>query len=334
MIHAYATRGPKQPLEPFDYDPGPLGPEEVEVAVEHCGLCHSDLSVVNNEWGNSVYPAVLGHEAIGKVVALGAGAKGLKVGQRVGVGWTASTCGHCHPCLSGDQHLCTVANVPTILGHHGGFADRVRAQWPWVVPLPDGVDPREAGPLLCGGVTVFSPLKTFDVRPTARVGVVGIGGLGHLGLKFARAWGCEVWAFTSNPAKTGEAKGFGAHEVVNSGDRDALKRIRGALDLILVTANAPLDWQALIAALKPNGRLHVVGAVVEPIPVSVFSLMGGQKRISSSPTGSPVTIAEMLEFAARHNILPQNEHFPLARVNDALARLASGKARYRIVLDA
>ena len=151
MIHAYATRGPKHPLEPFDYDPGPLGPEEVEVAVEHCGLCHSDLSVVNNEWGNSVYPAVLGHEAIGKVVALGAGAKGLKVGQRVGVGWTASTCGHCHPCLSGDQHLCTVANVPTILGHHGGFADRVRAQWPWVVPLPDGVDPREAGPLLCGG---------------------------------------------------------------------------------------------------------------------------------------------------------------------------------------
>jgi len=333
MIKAFAAKAPKQPLEPFDYDPGPLGSEEVEVAVEHCGLCHSDLSVLNNEWGFSTYPLVPGHEAIGRVVALGANAKGLKIGQRVGVGWTAGTCGCCRPCLSGDQHLCSTNNVATILRHHGGFAERVRAQWPWAIPLPDGLDPREAGPLLCGGVTVFAPLKVFNVRPTARVGVVGIGGLGHLGLKFARAWGCEVVAFTSDPAKAEEAKGFGAHAVVGSRSADDLARLKGSLDLVLVTANAPLDWSALIATLKPHGRMHVVGAVLEPIPISAFALMAGQRSVSGSPTGSPTTIAEMLEFSARHGILPQTEHFPIDRVNEALAHLDAGKARYRIVLD-
>jgi len=332
-IRAWAAPGPKQPLAPWRYDPGPLGPDEVEVTVEHCGLCHSDLSMLNDDWGRAKYPMVCGHEAIGRVTALGAHAKGLALGRRVGVGWTAESCMHCRPCLSGHQHLCSRAQ-PTIIGHYGGFAEKVRAHWAWVLPLPEALDPAAAGPLLCGGVTVFAPFAVFDVKPTARVGVVGIGGLGHLGLKFAAAWGCEVTAFTSSAGKADEARGFGAHHVVSSRDSKAIRALAGSLDLLLVTVNVPLDWNALMATLAPRGRMHVVGAVLEPIPIGAFDLIGGERSVSGSPTGSPTTIADMLDFAARHAIAPQVERFPMSRINDALAHLEAGKARYRVVLDA
>jgi uncharacterized zinc-type alcohol dehydrogenase-like protein len=189
-----------------------------------------------------------------------------------------------------------------------------------------------AGPLLCGGITVFNPLLEYRVLPTSRVGVVGIGGLGHMALRFARAWGCEVTAFTSSPDKAAEALSLGAHRVVPSRDSDAIAAIAGQLDLIIVTANAPLDWDALIAALGPKGRLHLVGAVLEPIPVQAFPLILGQKEVSGSPTGSPTAIARMLDFCARHAIEPMVEMFPMSRVNEALDRLREGKVRYRAVL--
>jgi len=332
MINAWAAMGAKQKLEPFSYDAGPLSADDVEVAVEHCGLCHSDISIINNEWGFSSYPVVPGHEVIGRVVAIGPNAKGVKIGDRVGIGWNAGSCQHCHQCLGGNQNLCAEAQ-PTIAGHYGGFADRVRTQWPWAIPIPEGLSPADAGPLLCGGITVFAPFKLFDIKPTAHVGVVGIGGLGHLGLKFANAWGCEVTAFTSTDSKADEARSFGAHNVVNSRNADDLKRMAGKLDMLLVTVNVPLDWRAMLATLRPKGRLHVVGAVLKPIPVMAFDLIMAQKSVSGSPTGSPVSIAEMLEFSKRHNVLPQTEHFPLAKVNDAIQHLVDGKARYRIVLD-
>jgi uncharacterized zinc-type alcohol dehydrogenase-like protein len=331
-INAWAARGPNQPLEPYSYDPGPLTPDDVEIAVEACGLCRSDVSVINNEWGISSYPVIPGHEVIGKIVALGSNAKGLQIGQRVGVGWGSASCMHCAQCLNGEGNLCA-ENVPTIVGHFGGFADRVRAQWPWAVPLPEGLNPGDAGPLLCSGVTVFTPLKVFDVRPTDRVGVVGIGGLGHLALQFAKAWGCEVTAFTSTDSKADEARGFGAHRVINSRKADEIKKIAGGLDLLLITVNVPLDWPAMLATLRPKGRLHVVGAVLEPIPVNAFDIIMSQRSVSGSPNGSPITTAQMLEFAARHKILPQTEHFPITRVNDAVKHLLDGKARYRVVLD-
>jgi uncharacterized zinc-type alcohol dehydrogenase-like protein len=333
VIRAWAAMGPKQPLVQWSYDPGLLGAEEVEIAVEHCGICHSDLSMINNEWGLAQYPLVPGHEVVGRVVAVGSHAKGLAVGQRVGLGWTAESCMHCRECLSGHQHLCDHSQA-TIVGHHGGFAERVRSHWAWALPLPEALDPAGAGPLLCGGVTVFAPLLVFDVKPTARVGVVGIGGLGHLAVKFAAAWGCEVTAFTSTPAKADEARGFGAHTVVSSRDGAAMKAIKGSLDLLLVTVNVPLDWPALMSTLAAHGRMHVVGAVLEPIPVAAFTLIGGERSVSGSPTGSPTTIATMLDFAARHGIAPQVERFPMSKVNEALAHLDAGKARYRVVLDA
>jgi uncharacterized zinc-type alcohol dehydrogenase-like protein len=234
--------------------------------------------------------------------------------------------------MSGNQHLCPDGQA-TIIGHRGGFASRVRAHWAWAIPLPEDSKFAEAGPLLCGGITVFSPLAMY-AKPTDRVGIVGIGGLGHMAVKFAAAYGCDVTAFTSSESKFDEAKGFGATHVVSSKDSAAIKKLAGSFDLLISTVNVPLDWDAMIGALAPNGRLHVVGAVLEPIPVPAFSLIVGQRSVSGSPTGSPVAIETMLDFAARHNVTPQTEHFPMSKINEAFARLESGKARYRIVLDA
>ncbi|MCW5618535.1 MAG: NAD(P)-dependent alcohol dehydrogenase [Nitrosomonas sp.] len=333
QIQAWAGHGPKQKLERYTYDPGPLGAEEVEIAVDYCGLCHSDLSIINDEWKMTKYPVVPGHEVVGSIIAMGEQVKGLKIGQKVGVGWNADSCMHCHECIGGNHNLCLTAQ-PTIVGHRGGFAERVRAHWVWTIPLPDGLDIASAGPLLCGGVTVFSPLLTFNLKPTHHIGIVGIGGLGHMGLKFARAWGCEVTAFTSNASKADEARNFGAHHVVSSRDQSALRKMANSLDMLIVTVNLPMDWAGLLRTLKPNGRLHVVGAVVEPMPIPAIDLIFGQKSVSGSPTGSPVTLATMLEFAARHHIAPQVEHFPMSRINEALEHLEAGKARYRVVLEA
>jgi uncharacterized zinc-type alcohol dehydrogenase-like protein len=329
---AWVARGPKQKLVLEPADLGPLGDDEVEVAVEHCGLCHSDLSVLENAWGTSQYPAILGHEVVGRVTAAGANAKGIEVGQRAGVGWMSGSCMHCRQCLAGNQHLCPQRQL-TIVGHRGGFASHVRAHWAWVLPLPHGLAWAETGPLLCAGVTVFAPLQQF-ARPMDRVGIVGIGGLGHLAVKFAAAWGCEVTAFTSNESKFAEARGFGAHHVVSSTDPVAIGKLAGTIDLLLSTVNAPLDWGALIATLAPQGRLHMVGAVLEPLHIAAFSLIGQQRSVSGSMTGPPMAIATMLDFAARHRIAPQTEHYPMSRINEATARLESGRARYRIVLDA
>jgi len=329
--HAYAAKSAGAPLEPFSFDPGPLSAEEVEIKVSHCGICHSDLSMLDNEWGMSQYPFVPGHEVAGTVSALGAEAKGLKIGQRVGLGWTAHSCLSCHECLAGDQHLCVSAQG-TIVGRHGGFADYVRAQWPWVRPLPDALDSAKTGPLLCGGVTVFAPLAIYDIPASAHVGVIGIGGLGHMALQFANKWGCAVHAFTTSDNKEAEARQLGAHFVHNTKKPDALKSLARTFDIIISTINAPLDVPALLDTLKPKGHLHNVGAVLKPLEVPAFSLIAGQKTIGGSPTGSPVTIDDMLEFSARHSIAPITETFALSKVNDALAHLRSGKARYRLVL--
>ncbi len=332
-IKAWAAHGPKQNLAPYSYDAGALGPEEVEISVEHCGLCHSDLSMVNNDWGLSHYPIIPGHEVIGRVVAKGDLVKGLQIGQRVGVGWNAGSCMHCHECMTGEHNLCH-SIAPTIVGHHGGFAERMRSHWAWAVPIPDQLDASAAGPLLCAGATVFAPLINFNIKPTDHVGIVGIGGLGHLGIKFANAWGCEVTAFTSNPEKADEARGFGAHHVISSRDSEDIIRAANTLDLLLITVNAALDWSALLKTLRQNGRMAIVGAVLEPMTISAIDLIFGQKRVAGSLNGSPAVTASMLEFAARHDILPQVEHFPMSQVNEAMLYLASGNARYRVVLDA
>jgi alcohol/geraniol dehydrogenase (NADP+) len=332
-VRSWAVQNQGASLVPYDFTASELGPEEVEIAVEYCGLCHSDLSMVENEWNLSQYPLVPGHEVIGTVAAMGNLVKGLKLGQKVGVGWNAGSCMHCQQCMSGEHNLCGSIQ-PTIVTHHGGFAEKVRAHWAWTIPLPASLKPSEAGPLLCAGATVFTPFLTFGIKPTDSVGIVGIGGLGHLGLKFAKAWGCEVTAFTSTKSKEEEARGFGAHRVINSRDTDDILKAANTLDFLLITVNTSLDWSALVTTLKSNGRMAIVGAILEPIQISAIDLIFGQKRIAGSLNGGPTATALMLEFAARHNIYPQTEHFPMSKVNEAMQHLTEGKARYRVVLDA
>jgi len=331
LTKGYAATEAGGVLKPFEYDLGPLGDHQVDVKVDYCGICYSDLSMLDNHWGMTRYPFVPGHEIIGTVEAVGAHVKNVAVGQRVGIGWSSGSCGICEMCQTGNNNLCA-GNVPTVLGPYGGFADRVRAQAEWTLPIPAALDPAQAGPLLCGGITVFNPMLEFEVKPTHRVGVIGVGGLGHMAIKFLRAWGCEVTAFSSHPGKEAEAKKFGAHHVVNSSDPEALGKLAYSFDFIISTVNVTLDWNAYLNALRPKGRLIMVGVVLEPMQVSMFTLLLGQRVVSASPTGGTPAMATMLDFAARHNILPMTETFKFSQVNEAIEKLKQGKVRYRAVL--
>jgi len=331
MIKAFAVTSQGGKLEPFEYDPGPLGRNDVEIDVEHCGICHSDLSMINNEWGMTRYPLVPGHEVIGTIAQVGESVTTLKTGRKVGLGWHSGYCMTCANCLNGDHNLC-VNQEGTIVERHGGFADKVRAHEISVIPLPEKLDVESAGPLFCGGITVFNPLVQFDVKPTDNVGVIGIGGLGHMALMFLNAWGCRVTAFTSSDSKKEEAMKMGAHRVINSTNPEELESVAGQFDLILSTVNVKLDWNSYLSTLKARGRLHFVGAVLEPLDIGVFPLITGQRSVSGTPSGSPATIAKMLDFCALHDIKPVIEKYRFDQVNDAMEKLKSGKARYRIVL--
>jgi len=331
-VNAWAATEAGSALTRFDYDLGPIGADEVDIAVDHCGICHSDLSMIDNAFGMSQYPLVPGHEVVGRIAATGDGVCHLKVGDRVGLGWQSGYCMHCAQCMTGHHNTCPEA-ASTIIGRHGGFADTVRAQSASVIPLPEGLDAAEAGPLFCGGITVFNPMDLHGLMPTDRAAVIGIGGLGHIAIQFLRAWGCEVTAFTSSDGKAQEARDLGAHNVINSRDPAAIGAAAGQFDLIISTVGASLDWNAYANALSPRGRLHFVGVVAEPIALSLFPLLFGERSVSSSPAGPPAMIARMLDFAARHDVAPVTEHFPMSRVNEALDRLRSGGARYRVVLD-
>jgi uncharacterized zinc-type alcohol dehydrogenase-like protein len=331
QIHALAATEVKGRLKPFSYDPGPLGDEQVELEVLYCGICHSDVAMLNNEWGFSRFPFVPGHEVIGRVVEVGSDAKMVTKGQIVGLGWNSGSCLHCAPCLSGDHNMCTTLEQ-TIIGRYGGFATRVRCHWIWATPLPDGVDVTKAGPLFCGGITVFNPLVQEGVLPLHRVAVVGIGGLGHMALQFMSKWGCDVTAFTSSAGKGEEAKKLGAHHVIDTHSAKALKDVRGSFDFVLSTVTASLDWNAYLGTLAPKGRLHIVGVPPEPMSIQAFPLIGGQRSVGGSPSGAPGTVAKMLDFCARHRIEAITEEFPMSQANEAIERLEAGKARYRIVL--
>lgn len=331
MIKAYAASEAGGQLKPYEYDPGPINYNDVEIEVEHCGICHSDLSMLDNEWGIAEFPLVPGHEVVGTIRDAGQGVSHLKIGQQVGLGWHSGYCMTCSNCLHGDHNLCANAQG-TIVNRHGGFADKVRANATSVVALPKEIDIRSAGPLFCGGITVFNPLIQFGVKPTDRVAVIGIGGLGHMALQFLNAWGCQVTAFTSSDTKKKEALELGAHQTLNSRDPDEIKAAAGHFDMIISTVNVKLDWNEYIQTLKPRGRFHYVGATLDPLDLSIFPLIMGQRSISASPVGSPANIAQMLDFAVRHGIKPVVETFPMERVNDAMDRLRSGQAHYRIVL--
>jgi len=318
-IHAYAARTAKARLEPFEYEPTTLADDEVEVAISHCGICHSDVHLVDGDWGDH-FPCVPGHEIVGTVVV----GTALAAGTRVGIGWQRGSCGTCEYCRAGEEELCP-GNQATCQGNYGGFADRIRVQARFAVPLPEGLGSAAAAPLLCGGITVYSPLRRHAEKGM-RIGVVGIGGLGHLALQFARAMGCEVTAFSRMKDKEAEARAFGAHHFLTT------KPKKGSLDLVLNTAHAVPELEAFLAALRPRGVFCQLGAAAEPLSIPAFFLIVGRHTVTGSAIGSPSGIAEMLALAAREGIAAKIEQEPMAKANAALDRTRRNQARYRMVL--
>jgi uncharacterized zinc-type alcohol dehydrogenase-like protein len=316
---------------PFRYDPGELGPQQVEIGITHCGICHSDIHLISNDWGISQYPFIPGHEIVGAVTAVGSEAHSLAVGQRVGLGWQSNSCGVCEWCSRGMENLCAAAEG-TCVHRHGGYADRVRANVRFAIPIPDALESESVAPLLCGGITVYNPLRTHGVNPSSRVGIVGIGGLGHIAIQFARVFGAEVTAFSTSAAKEEEARGLGAHHFVNSRESKALKETAGTLDFILSTINADQDWSVYVQSLRPTGTLCFVGVPPSPIAVHAFPLITGIRSLTGNPTGSPWRLREMLDVAARHGVKAQIESFPMAKANTAIEKVKKNKVRYRAVL--
>jgi uncharacterized zinc-type alcohol dehydrogenase-like protein len=330
-IHGLAVHAAGAHLLPYKYEAGELGDEDVEVRISHCGVCHSDVHLIDNDWGLSKYPFIPGHEIVGTVTAVGARVKARHVGERVGIGWQADSCGICEWCRQGEEHLCAQSQ-PTCIGRNGGYADAIRVNWRFAIKVPDVLDSENVAPLLCGGITVYSPLRNLGTRPASRVGIIGIGGLGHIGLQFARAFGAEVTAFSTSKDKEEEAKRLGAHNFVNTRETNAMKKLVGSFDLLISTVNADQDWGGYISALRPKGALCLVGVPPSPVSVQAFALVGGQKSIAGSPTGSPRDLEEMLDVAARHNVKAVTERFPMSKANEAVAKVKKNQVRYRAVL--
>ncbi len=329
-VNAYAALAAREKLVPFNYNNHALQDNEVNIKISHCGICHSDIHLIDNDWSMNGYPIVPGHEVVGVITEKGSKVKNLEVGQRVGLGWQCSCCYECDACITGQEPLCT-QSVATAVHHYGGFANYTRADARFVIPIPTNLQSENAAPLLCGGITVYNPLRTYNVRPDMRVAVVGIGGLGHLALQFYRAYGCEVTAISHSDNKRDAALEFGAHHFFAAKNND-YKDLENNFDFILTTATVDLNWAGLVNALKPNGKLCLVGAA-QNISLPVLPMLMGQKSIVTSLIGSPARIHEMLEFAARQRIVAKTELFKLNAVNEAVQKVRDNTVRYRAVLD-
>ena len=331
LIQGLAAHAAGAELLPFKYDPGKLDAQEVEIGITHCGVCHSDLHLISNDWGMSQFPFIPGHEVVGLVTAVGAEVKSLVVGERVGLGWQSNSCGVCEWCTRGMENLCP-ASEGTCVHRHGGYADKVRANARFVIPIPEGLESEHAAPLLCGGITVYNPLRAHGINPSSRVGIVGIGGLGHMAIQFARVFGAHVTAYSTSANKEEEARALGAHHFVNTRETKAMKEVAGTMDFILSTINADQDWNVYIQALRPTGTLCFVGVPPSAVSTQAFPLISGMRSITGSPIGSPHQLREMLDVAARHGVKAQTERFPMAKANEAIDKVKKNKVRYRAVL--
>jgi uncharacterized zinc-type alcohol dehydrogenase-like protein len=330
MVDGYAAMSLGQALQPFRYPAPSLGEHDVRVAVSHCGVCYTDIQGIDDFYGITAFPFVPGHEIVGHVEALGSGVSALAEGDRVGVGWQGRACWDCEWCLAGEVQLCQdIADMGT-WERHGGFASSVTVDERFACPVPAAMPSDVAAVLMCAGVSVFAPLQTYAAASRPHVGVFGVGGLGHLALQFAHAFGCEITALSSSPGKEGEARAFGADHFVVTGERDRMRPLDYAFDLVLCTAHGAFDWDELLMTLRKRGRLVLVGFAdmsMEPTDVVAHEL-----SITGSFLGNHATMREMLAFAQDHAITPVLERMPMARVNDAIMRVKENQARYRIVL--
>jgi len=337
----YAAQAADSELALIKFDRREPGPDEVLIEIEFCGVCHSDLHQARNDWRSTLYPCVPGHEIVGRVTKTGDKVTKFKTGDRAGVGCIVDSCGHCGSCDDGLEQYCEKGMVGTYNGRlpdgthtYGGYSQRVTVKQDYVLLIPDNLDAAGAAPLLCAGITTYSPLRNWKVGPGQKVGIVGLGGLGHMGVKLAHAMGAEVTLFTTSPGKAEDAKRLGASRVVISKERDQMKAIRGEFDFILNTVAASHNLDPFLACLKRDGVLVLVGAPDQPHPSpSVGQLLGKRRSIAGSLIGGIAETQEMLDFCAEHGIVSDIEMIAMADINTAWERMLKGDVKYRFVVD-
>ena len=339
---AIAAHSATAPLAPWSFDRRTPGPRDVQIQILFCGVCHSDLHTVRGEWGNIAYPQVPGHEIVGRVLAVGADVTRYKAGDTVGVGCLVDSCQTCASCADGLEQYCEKGSTGTYGGiekqsgkpTQGGYSDGIVVDERFVVRIPDGMDLAAAAPLLCAGITTFSPLREWKAGPGKRVGVVGLGGLGHMGVKLAHAMGAHVTLFTTSAGKVEDGRRLGADDVVISTDKAEMKRVRNSLDLILDTVSAPHDLDAELNLLRRDGTLVLLGGSPVPHPSpSVWPFITGRKRLAGSLIGGLPETQEMLDFCAAHGIASDIELIDAKEINVAYERMLKSDVKYRFVID-
>ncbi|HTL47806.1 MAG TPA: NAD(P)-dependent alcohol dehydrogenase [Verrucomicrobiae bacterium] len=337
----YAATSPTAPLSPFSFDRREPGPRDVLIEILYAGICHSDIHQARNEWGNATYPMVPGHEIAGRVVRTGAQAKKFKAGDAVGVGCFVDSCRACPSCKEGEEQFCEKHPSFTYNGTeqdgktptYGGYSSQIVVDEDYVLRIPASIPLDKAAPLLCAGITTYSPLRRFKVGPGMRVGIVGLGGLGHMAVKFAASMGAEVTVFSTSKAKEADARRFGAKDFVIAKDPKALEPLAGSFDFILDTASANHDLDAYLNMLRRGGTLALVGAPEKPAEFHVFSLIMKRRGIAGSLIGGLRETQEMLDYCGKKNIAPDIEVIPVQKINEAYARTVKGDVRYRFVID-
>ena len=342
QVHGYAAFDSKSPLKPYAFDRRDPGPRDVVIDIESCGICHSDLHQVRNEWGNSSYPMVPGHEIVGRVAQVGAEVKNHAVGAWAGVGCMVGSCGKCGACEKGFEQYCDGPTAMTYNGTeldgktptYGGYSTRIVVDERFVLKIADTSAPEAIAPLLCAGITTFSPLRHWKVGKGSRVGVVGLGGLGHMAVKLAVAMGAEVTLFSSSEKKREDAKRLGAHEYVVSSDPKALGKQAGRLDLVLDSVSAPHDLVGYVNALRVDGTLVLLGVPDKPAVLPAFPLIMRRRSIAGSLIGGIPETQEMLDFCATHKIVADVEVVGAKDIDKAYERMLKGDVRYRFSIDA
>jgi alcohol dehydrogenase (NADP+) len=341
QTRGYATSGPTAELAPFDFERREVGAKDVLIEILYCGVCHSDIHQARNEWDNSIYPMVPGHEIVGRVREVGAEVTRFREGDLAGVGCFVDSCRRCGSCQEGEEQFCETHLVSTYNGTeadqqtptYGGYSSQIVVDEGYTLRIPDGLDPAAAAPLLCAGITTYSPLRQYNVGPGQKVGVVGLGGLGHMAVKLAAAMDAQVTVFSTSPSKEQDAQALGAHDFVVTRDPQNLEPLAGRYDLVLDAVSAPHDPNVYLNLLKRDGVMVLVGAPEKPLEVSAFSLIMRRRRLAGSLIGGIRETQEMLDYCAEHDITSDVEVIPIQQINEAYERTVRGDVRYRFVID-
>lgn len=340
QVKSYAAYDAKSPLKPFTFDTRQPGENDLVIDIQYCGVCHSDIHQARNEWANSIFPMVPGHEIVGKVVQAGAKVKKYKVGDTVGVGCFIDSCRACTPCHDGEEQYCEKGMNLTYNSHdkdgkptYGGYAKQIVVDENYVLTIPSNLPPDKAAPLLCAGITTYSPLKTWNIKKGDKVAVVGLGGLGHMAVKIASAMGANVTVLSTSDRKKQDAMSFGATHFLNTSQANVFTDHANEFDFMINTAAGNIDLDKYLGLLKLDGTMVVVGLPDKPTPLNAFSLITHRRRIAGSLIGGIRETQEMLDFCSKHHITPEIEVIKIDQINDAYDRMVKGDVRYRFVID-